>query len=261
MTVIFGFFLCVLATVNAAAIDETMALYPEAAAIIAPTELFSKSWEFHDKFADLQKDIDLQLTAIRTSVSTVLKSSSNATLSQIESNAGVILAQDEPARNAIFAIRPSTVCVNNLKTLINGITEFTGFGSSNCVAVYDKSVQGALNTAYALLQKYEGSFGDVQQVVVRSFIGKNALTSGDDIIERFEQQFAKRSADWAAIRPDVENFVLTLDSNIAVFNTVLGSCFKKIQDDVAPAYGLLQAEISTCAAFDSTPDPFAIFRA
>jgi hypothetical protein len=255
-----GVLLSMIAAIHGAAIESEMFAAPITPAIIAPVELFTNAWKYQEQLTGLQTEINEQLTAIRTAVSTVLKSSSEATLTQIEANANKILAQDEPARDAIFTISPSTVCVNNLKTIINGITEFTGFGSSNCVTLYDKSVQGALNTAYALLQKYEGSFGDVQQIVVRSFIGKNAFTNGDDIEARFAEQFQKRSNEWAAIRPDVENFVKTLDSNIAVFNNVLGNCFKNIQDNVAPAYGLLQSEIATCAAFDSSPDPFAMFR-
>ena len=249
--------LSVVAAIHGAAIDVEETITPF---YIAPEELFLEAWEYQGKLGALQQDINEQLTAIRTAVSTVLRNSSTETLKQIEGNANKLLDQDEPARDAIFLIDPSTVCINNLKTVLNGITEFTGFGSSNCVTSYDKSVQGSLDTAYALLQKYEGSFGDVQQIVTRSFIGRNAFTQSDDIRARFAEQFNKRNADWATVRPDVEAFVRTLESNIAVFNGVLGNCFRSIQDKVAPAYGVLTAEIVTCSAFDSSPDPFAIFR-
>jgi hypothetical protein len=248
-----GVLLSVLAVVAVA--EESISRF-----VIAPDSLFENAREYQGKLQALQLDIDEQLTAIRTSVSTVLKSSSNVTLEQIESNANAILAQDTPTRDAIFALRRNTLCVNNLITLINGITEFTGFGSSNCVSTYDKSVQGALNTAYALLQKYEGSFGDVQQIVTRSFIKFNVYTQSDEIEAKFIEHFNKAEADWTAARPEVAEFVRTLSGNIAVFNTALGACFTKIQQAIAPAYGLLEQEIDTCNVFDSTPDPFAIYR-
>jgi hypothetical protein len=247
--------------INGAAIDSSEVSVPVNPFYIAPEELFTEAWEFQAKLAELQEDINVQLTAVRTAVSTVLKGSSSATLTQIEENAIKLLKQDEPAREAIFDKNlQSSPCITNLKVLLNGITEFTGFGSSNCVNTYDQGVKGALDTAYALLQKFEGSFGNVQQIVTRSFIGKNAFTQSDDIRARFAEQHEKRSKEWEAVRPDTEAFVKTLESNIAVLNGALGQCFSGIQVRVAPAYDELSGELATCRAFDSSPDPFAMFR-
>lgn len=253
MKSIVGVLLCVFVATHGAAIDDSPA------PLIIPSSLFENALDYQNKLTALQQDINEQLTAIRTAVSTVLKSSSSETLAQIESNANKILEQDAPARFAIFELKPSA-CVSNLRILLNGATEFTGFGSSNCVTTYDINLQGALNTAYALLQKYEGSFGDVQQIVVRSFIGLNIFTQPEEVEARFSEQYNRRLRDWNLARPEVEQFVNTLSANIAVFNSVLGGCFTTLQNSVAPVYDILQGEIETCRDFDSTPDPFAIFR-
>lgn len=250
----------VVVAINGAAIDdgEGVAIAPF---IVAPEGLFENAWEHQEYLRSLQKDINDKLTEVRTAVSTVLRSSTAETLTQIEANANGILAAEKPIRDDIFStdLRASA-CVVNLRVLLNGATEFTGFESSNCVTSYDKSVQGALNTAYALLQKYEGTFGDVQQIVVRSFVGRNIFTQPDDIVARFEEQFRTRKADWEAIRPDIESFVANLSGNIAVFNTVLGSCFGRIQAEVAPGYQIIREKLTVCEAYDNTADPFAMFR-
>lgn len=249
----------VIVAINGAAIDdEGVAIAPF---IVAPEGLFENAWKHQEDLKELQQDINDRLTAVRTAVSTVLRSSTAETLTQIEANANDILAVEKPVRDEIFAMAlRATPCVVNLRVLLNGATEFTGFESSNCVTSYDKSVQGALNTAYALLQKYEGTFGDVQQIVVRSFVGRNIFTQPDDIVARFEEEFRARKADWEAIRPDIESFVANLSGNIAVFNTVLGSCFGRIQSEVAPGYQIIREKLAVCEAYDNTADPFAMFR-
>lgn len=255
MKQIVGILLSTIAVINCASVDNKVA----SSFVLAPASLFEEAWKYQNSLKELQQDINDKLTAIRTSVSTVLRSSSNTTLTQVESNANQLLAQEEPARKAIFDLA-SSVCVNNLKVLINGITEFTGFGSSNCVATYDKNLNGVLNTAYALLQKYEGTYGDVQQIVVRSFIGKNAFLQADEIEARFGENYNLRYDEWQLARPDVEEFVDTLSGNVAVLNSALETCFEAVQENVVPAYVFLQDEISTCNNFDNTADPFAMFR-
>lgn len=254
-----GVLLSMIIVIHGAAIDKANPDDSISVHIIAPDSLFESAREYHNKLRDLQQDINEQLTTIRTAVSTVLKSSTERTLTQIESNAHQLLAQDQPARNAIFELS-SSLCVNNLKVLLNSITEFTGFGSSNCVTSYDKSVQGALNSAYIILEEHEGTFADVQQAVVKAFIGKNVYLESDDIENRFVEQYNMRSEEWAAARPEVEEYVNTLNANIAGFNTVLDGCFTSLQDDAAPAYDHLQTNIEVCFDFDNTVDPFAIFR-
>lgn len=259
MKLIVGILLSVVVVIQGAAIQNDELNAPIARGILAPASLFTEAHSYQKLLTDLQQDINEVLTGIRTSVSTVLKDSSSETLEEIEDNSDKILALDDPARLAIYDIN-STDCVTNLKVILNGITEFTGFHSSNCIAAYDKSVEETLEKAYSILQNYEGHQGDVQQIVVRSFIGQNVYLHSEEIQSIFKAQYEKRSQEWDDSRPDVENFVKTLRSDIAALNSVLNGCFGKIQTSVAPAYFGLQAEIATCYTFDNTADPFAAFR-
>lgn len=262
MKLFVGVLLTAFVAVNGAAIDSSVAAADSVAIaplLVAPTDLFEKAWTYQALVKSLQNDINEQLTSVRTAVSTVLSSSTDATLTQIASNKDVILALDASARDEVYAVT-SSVCVNTLKVLLNGITEYTGFGSANCVTAYDNSAQEVLTSAYALLQKYEGSYSDVQQNVVRAFIGNNVFLDSEQIEANFAEVFSTSTAEWEAIRPEIEDFVSSLASNIAVFNTVLGDCFGAIQSGVAPAYAALQSQLATCEAFHATADPFAVYR-
>lgn len=228
--------------------------------VIVPNSLFESAWEYQRRLETLQNLINERLTEVRTAVSSVLKSTSAKTLEQIETNANNILDLDRPVRQRIFVELSSTQCVNNLRTIINGVTEFTGFASSNCVSSYDKSVQGVLKVAYDLLQHYEGSTVDVQQTVVKSFIGKNAFLEPDAIEARFVELYNERLNEWNEINPNVEDFVEVLRGNIAGFNGVLHNCFNDIEEYVSSSYVALEESIRTCEEFDNTTDPFAIYR-
>ena len=189
-----------------------------------------------------------------------MKLSSSQTLSQIENNTIAILELDAPVR-AIVAPLESTDCNDNLKTVLDATTEFSGFPSSTCVARFDESVQSALKAAYALMEKYEGLFSEVQQIVVKSFIKQNAFLRPQAIIDTFQTQYNLRIEDWERIRPDIESFVKSLGGNVAVFNNVLGSCFTNIQTNLIPTYSRIAAEVQICKEFETIRSPFSMLSA
>lgn len=253
-----GVLIAVVAFVNGAAIDneaETGVEVP-VSKVLVPVSLFENAWEYQARLEFLQNQINLRLTQLRTNVSDVLRSSSNKALDEIEANAKTILELDRPTRSQLAELE-LTLCVNNLQILLNGITEFSGFGSSNCVTSYDNSVQEALKAAFELLQQYEGNNADVQQIVVRSFIGKNAFLQPDEIEARFRELYDERSREWNAVAIDVAE---NLEESIENFNNALRRCFEDIQENLAPAYVSLISEIEVCEKFDNAADPFARFR-
>lgn len=216
------------------------------------------AWEYQDRLFTLQQDIDLQLTAIRLSVSTVLRKSSNETLSQIENNTVAILEKEAPIRDVVFGLDP-TACTNNLRTVLNGVTEFSGFPSSTCVGRYDNAVQVVLEDAYVMLDQYEGLYRDVQQIVVRSFIRQNAFLTHEVIIQTFKTQYESLSENWAKLNPNIEEFVKTVNSRIAANNVILDLCFSEAQANLTPSYTRIIAEVDICHEFDNTQSPFAMF--
>ena len=237
-----------------------MFLQPVSSLFASPELLFLSAWEYQSKLTSLQQDINLQLTAIRTSVSNVLRSSSTQTLEQTERNDVSIWSQDAPVRDIVFALE-STACTYNIKSILIQVTEYSGFQSSNCIARYEKSVQTELKAAYALLEKYEGLFNDIQQIVVKSFIQQNLFLTPEAIIRKFQIQFKTRNEEWEKTRFDIESFVKSLAANVAVYNTVLESCYNDVQVNLVPSYSLILAEVSICKEFDNARNPFVMFQA
>lgn len=234
-------------------------LQPVSSLLASPELLFVNAWEYQSKLTSLQQDINLQLIAIRTSVSNVLRSSSTQTLEQTERNAVSIWSQDAPVRDIVFALE-NTACTYNIKSILNKVTEYSGFPSSNCIARYDKSVQAELKAAYALLEKYEGLFSEIQQIVVKSFIQENIFLTSQAIILKFQSQLKTSIEDWEKTRFNIASFIQSLTTNVAVFNTVLESCYNDVQLNLVPSYNLVLAEVSICKEFDNARNPFVMFQ-
>jgi hypothetical protein len=243
---------------NAAALDGES----KAPKVVAPDSLFEKAWSHQKLFTDLQDDINEYLTKLRTAVSVVLKDSTVETLHQIQDNAVHILELEDPARISIYDQPNSDTseCYKHLKILLNAATEFTGYGSSNCASAYDQSVQAQLASAYTELRKLEAEFGNVQQVVVKSFSRLNVFTEPASIENNFTARYTESSAAWARTKGDVDGFINKLKTDIAALNARLGSCFTTLQNSAVPAFVALEGEIKTCDTFEHTADPFAVFR-
>jgi hypothetical protein len=222
---------------------------------IEVNDLFDTAWKFQDKLNPRQSDIDNDVTEFRNSVSNVLKTTSKNALKEVEDNAKRILDLENPVRTSIDGLKVGD-CSSDLKKLLNGITGFTGYKSSNCVKLYDYSVDVEVQQAQDLISVYDGIFTELQQLVVKSFVGKNQFNQQAEIIERFEQEYEKRVAAWEAIKPDVELFIENLSGNIEAFNDVMHECMVEIQQTVLPSYELLKEDIETCIIFENTPNPF-----
>lgn len=226
--------------------------------LILSESLFDNAWKHHEKLLTLHHDMSAELHKVSLSVTNLLGSASNRTLAQVEENFAQLLAQDQPARSEIFALESSS-CGNSLRTLIDSITKFTGFESSNCISNYDEKVQKALEDVNASLKVHEAS-ADALKVVVRSFIGKNVFSHPDEIEERLSNISQRYHDDWESNRPNLDGLFATLTETFAAFNADLDTCHQQVQFNVAPAYVRLSNAIAICEVFHSTSDPFAIFR-
>lgn len=222
--------------------------------------LFHHSHEHQNTAADLQSSVTRYAIDVRTAVPRVLGVRANLTINKIEINVDQLLDQEADARTAIFALSSSN-CVHNLRVLLNGITEFTGFESSNCVSYYDTELSGLIQRYYGQVANYEKTFGDVLRVVPRSFAGgRNMFTEHGDIVNNFVSQLTALQANWEAQSKNIDEFEANFGEDIDRLNTNLQGCFNGIQVAVNPSYAVLTNEIATCGRFDNSRDPFEIFQ-
>lgn len=217
--------------------------------------LFETAWEFQSKLNPRQTDIDNDVSEFRNSVSNVLKTTSKNALKEVEDNAKKVLELESPVRTSINGLKVGD-CSNDLKYLLNGITSFTGYKSGNCVKFYDASVDIEVQQAQDLISVYDGIFTELQQLVVKAFVGRNQFKEQDEIVETFEREYELRVAKWEEIKPDVELFIENLSGKIDGFNELMNDCMVEIQKSVVPAYAMMEEDIQTCIIFDNTPNPF-----
>ena len=137
-----------------------------------PTEsLFVSAWEYQGKFSDLQIEINEKVYEIQTSVSKVLAITTNKTLTQIDDNAKSFVELDETVREVLNPLMPDG-CISDLLEILDGVTHMSGFDSSNCLRHYDVSLQAEIANFTEALATYGNLSAEIQQIVVRAFIGK-----------------------------------------------------------------------------------------
>lgn len=218
------------------------------------TTLFSTAHEFQTKLSETQVEVDDDLTDFRLSLSSVLRTSSAAALSELELNAQAILELEAPVMQAVGTL-PVGECSANLKGLLSSITDQTGFASSNCVSAFDVQVDSQVTEAQDMISVFDGVFTELQQLVVKAFVGKNKFTQQDTIVEKFQGEYATRVAVWEEMKPDVERFVGGLTTTISGYNTAMNGCMGTVQNNVASAYQMVQMRVQTCIDFENTPNP------
>lgn len=222
------------------------------------SEFYDLASEYQSSVVNLQREINSYIVQVRTAIPSVLKVSANETLINIEANADKLFEQEADARTQIFT-HPNSTCILNLRDLINRITEFTGYESSNCVARYDLKLTDVINEAYKNVTNYEKDFGDVLHIVVRSFIGSNVFINQTEISERFATKYADKKLQWDEIEKDIDYFKAILSGRVKELNYGLEKCFVTLQNYINPVYSELISQIATCDEFNNTRDPYEVF--
>lgn len=207
----------------------------------------------------LQAKVTEYIITVRTCVPRVLGDRANGTIGKVETNINKLLNQESKTRQRINALT-STICVDRLKVLLDAITEFTGFESSNCVAKYDLDLSNLVQKSYGKVADYDKKFGNVMRIVPEAFSGRNMFVDIDEIIGEYTTNVAEFQAKWAEEPKKIEDFEKEFGEDIDLINMVLEDCFDKLQSLVNPSYAKLENEIKTCGSFDNSHNPFAIFQ-
>lgn len=222
-------------------------------------DLFEKSHAYQLAAAELQRSVTEYAIEVRTAVPRVLGRRANSTIGKIEFNVDKLLDQEAETRTAIYSLS-STNCINNLRVLLNSITEFTGFASSNCVARYDLHLSGLIQKTYGEVSSYEKTFGDVLRVVPKSFSARNMFIQYAEVADQFSSSLNTLQAQWNSQVRNISEFEESFGENIDQLNVDLQGCFGNIHVAVNPTYAILANEIATCGRFDNSHDPFAVFQ-
>lgn len=217
-----------------------------------PSLMFTRANEYQTKVTELQEDIVDTITGLRSSLSAILKRTSNNTLSQVQDNIMTVFYMDAEVRDLIFVKHnESTNCILNLRIQLNMKTEFSGFQASNCLVRYDRNVNALIGSAFETLSYYEQLIVLIQMIVVDAFNGKNIWTNPEGIETTFIGDYNQKKEEWDVTKAEISSFLATLESDIGAYNTVLGSCFTTIQQGLVPDYAAIVRDVAVCTEFDN----------
>lgn len=224
--------------------------------LIHPDFLFTHSWEYQGKLTELQADIDESIKETQVAVSNVLKQSTNNTLKQYQTHINEVENIYIPMLDGFQTLQPGA-CRNDAEDVLNRTTTNTGYRASNCASTYDNRVQSAISTALNSLNRFGDFSGQVQSIVVKSFVGKNSFVNPEKIEDKIVEIYDFVKDRWNSSKPEIEAVRNSLSTFItAQFNELI-SCHGANLNYAKRFFEMFEETVQICIDFDKTPNPFA----
>lgn len=224
--------------------------------LIHPDFVFENAWHHQELLGELQDNINEAIFDVQTAVSSVLEGSTGKALTQHEGHINDLLTLRQPLAEAFDKLKDGS-CRNSAQTILDSTTEITGFEASNCVTRYSESVDKDIARATAALVKFDDLYGLVQQIVVKSFIGKNKFVNPEDISDTITAMYALVEARWADAKPTMDALKQELSSKINAHQAKLDDCNDYNIETALFGFRFVERQINTCKEFDNTPSPFS----
>ena len=233
--------LCLIAAASAVEINN-----------IYPYELFSNAQNHQNYTNIMQSEIFELSTKLRLSLSAIMKKTANSSLSFIEDDVRKVFNIDGPYRTLLFETNnKSTTCLNNMRSRLNYITEFTGFKAGICLFTYDRAVNKVVNDTFNQVSIYDDEISAFELSVIEAFAGKNVWTQPDAIRTKFVDSFNRFKTIYDDFKDKIAGFSSNIEEKVKEFADVLNACYKVSQDDLIQQLEVLDADIRTCITFDN----------
>lgn len=141
-------------------------------------------------------------------------------------------------------------CKDNLLRMNAEHVEASGYRSSNCITFYNKNVKKEVDAMADKVNEINLHFGEVALSVYRSYIGVNPMVDGEAIERHINSTYQDVSAQWAAIKPDINTLRITLTNNINALTTSLATCFTGAHDLMNLLSSIVLDQITYCAEYN-----------
>lgn len=202
----------------------------------------------------MEEEIIQGILNVQTAVTTALKTSTNESLTQYEQHMYAILELDKPIRMGLVDLDSNSSCATLLEQNLMYTTNMTGYESSNCATSFNTAVAAELFKSNEVFKNNNDFNGDVQQFVVKSFVGINAFLTPDAITDNFENLYNTAKENWDSAKPNVYKLVSEMKTLITGMNVLLGRCHSDLIDLVTKSYDSLTKNLDHCKTFQSV-DP------
>lgn len=201
----------------------------------------------------LQGSINELIQEIQTAISGVLKTSTKDTLQQFEDHVEEVEAKYLPYLENFEKLKPGS-CRDSAETILMTALTFTGFDASNCANSYNTRVKNEIENANKALVRFDDVYSQIQSIVVKAFIGQNALLTPEDIEDRIVEIFDLVNGRWNVSKPEIQSVITTLTAAIATHNQVLGACHNKIIVDGSALFVIFGNMVQSCTDFNNSQD-------
>lgn len=117
--------------------------------------------KFQNKLNPPYEDVDRDVIEFRISLSRVLEVALNRVSVEIDENGRKIQNLEAPVREAVEELSDGE-CAINLQELLESLTGFTGYQSSNCATAYEGLVNDGVRQADNMIDTYYDNFKEYQ---------------------------------------------------------------------------------------------------
>jgi hypothetical protein len=204
---------------------------------------------------ELQGEINDSIEEVQVAVSSVLKSSTSQTLTQYQTHVDEVEAVYVPMLDNFQTLKPGD-CRNDAEDILNRTTTNTGYRASNCASVYDTRVRSEIAVATKALSRFDDLYNQVQNIVVKSFIGQNSFVNPEAIEDKIIEIFDLVKGRWEGSKPEIEAVRRNLASAITAQNAELGNCHQANLNYAKNFFKMFEDTVQICIDFDNTPIPF-----
>lgn len=219
--------------------------------LLNPGFLIATSWAHQYSYFSLQSIIDAAFAATHRAIADELASSTSATITSYSTHTTNILNIYTPLSAEINTLG-NTECRNNTIQMLESAVSAGGYRGGNCISSFAKTTQAEIDAANEILDDVNGFYGQVSLNVYRAYVGRNAMVESERIESTINDTYAAVVSDWEAAKPNVDQIVVTMRTNIAAASTRLNTCLTDATTYVQTLSTLIQTQIAECREFDTS---------
>jgi hypothetical protein len=198
-----------------------------------PADLFTVARQHQNLSQKLEDDISRELLLARTTISEVLRTSSDLSLRQVERFHGKILEYHNEAREAIAELNiTADYCLSFFSFYFDNFLRTFEGQSSNILRSNNRTLIALTNEVKQDLEKYGDLLADVKSMVANAFISARMFTVPQKIIEKIEQQYKAAQENWNEGLSDISEVLVNFKVNIEKQNEELANIFSSAEENV-----------------------------
>lgn len=169
-------------------------------------------------------------------------------MKMIEENINAISSSDVTIQE-ILSREIQTICIANLKTMIEATIESSGYAISNCIYDGDGIANTAFRSFYQFLDGSERDFNLEPIIIINALTGRNIFTQHRAIENRAQNQLTARITNFNSFSTEIDERLKNVTEVVEQQITILDSCIKALNSFVEEEIDRISSHLSVCHKF------------